>query len=133
MEVALPLRRRWIVLPILVVAMLFAGGRALGSSEAAADLSVVTLFDGERGETLNTWGGGWGIGSMRTFEMQSAHVHSGRFALGAGIGTHSGGRGAAPAMFCLGVRAVEGLLPDTRSGPLCPLGVLCPERRPRPA
>ncbi len=85
MEVALRLRRVWIVLPLTVAAMLLACGRALGS-ETAADLGVVTLFDGERGETLNTWGGGWGVGSMRTIEIQSAHVHSGRFALGAELG-----------------------------------------------
>ena len=91
MDVALRLRGACIVLPLMVAAVLLACGRALGS-ETTADLSVVTLFDGERGETLNTWGGRWGVGSMRAIEIQSAHVHSGRFALGAELGpTQAGG------------------------------------------
>ena len=85
MEVVLRLRRPGIVFLLTVAAMLLASRRALGSG-TVADLSVVASFDGERGETLNTWGGGWGVGSMRAIEIRSAHVHSGHYALGAELG-----------------------------------------------
>ena len=88
MEVQFRLDR--IIFAITLASMLLASRRALGS-ETAADLSVVTLFDGERGETLNAWGGGWGGGSMRGIEIQSAHVHSGHFALGAELGPTQAG------------------------------------------
>jgi hypothetical protein len=47
----------------------------------AADLSVVTLFDAERDELVNNWGGAWGTGNMRDVRLESQWVHSGRRAL----------------------------------------------------
>ena len=47
----------------------------------AADLSVVSLFDAERNELVNNWGGAWGTGNMRDVRLESQWVHSGRRAL----------------------------------------------------
>ena len=47
----------------------------------AADLSVVSLFDAERDELVNNWGGAWGTGNMRDVRLESQWVHSGRRAL----------------------------------------------------
>ena len=47
----------------------------------AADLSVVSLFDAERDELVNNWGGAWGTGNMRDVHLESQWVHSGRRAL----------------------------------------------------
>jgi len=47
----------------------------------SADLATVVLFDGERCEPLNNWGGGWGVGDFRDVRLQSQTVRSGRGAL----------------------------------------------------
>ena len=54
---------------------------ALGSAPAWAvshDLAVVPLFDGQRSEFLNTWGGAWGLGSMQSIRLLPADPQSGR-------------------------------------------------------
>ena len=54
---------------------------ALGSASAWAvshDLAVVPLFDGQRSEFLNTWGGAWGPGSTQGIRLLSADAESGR-------------------------------------------------------
>ena len=42
------------------------------------DLAVVPLFDGQRSEFLNTWGGAWGRGSMQSICLLPADAQSGR-------------------------------------------------------
>ena len=54
---------------------------ALGSAPAWAvshDLAVVPLFDGQRSEFLNTWGGAWGPGSTQSIRLLPADAQSGR-------------------------------------------------------
>lgn len=52
----------------------------------SADLAVIPLFDGERTELINTWGGAWALGTMRSLTLQSECVHNGRHALCAELG-----------------------------------------------
>ena len=52
----------------------------------ATDLSVVSLFDAERDELVNNWGGAWGSGNMRDVRLESQWVHSGRRALSCELG-----------------------------------------------
>ena len=54
---------------------------ALGSAPVWAvsrDLAVVPLFDGQRSEFLNTWGGAWGPGSTQGIRLLPADAQSGR-------------------------------------------------------
>ena len=54
---------------------------ALGSAPVWAvsrDLAVVPLFDGQRSEFLNTWGGAWGPGSTQSIRLLPADAQSGR-------------------------------------------------------
>jgi hypothetical protein len=59
---------------------------AMASRLPAADLSVVSLFDGERDELVNNWGGAWSTGNMRDVRLESRWVHSGRWALSCELG-----------------------------------------------
>jgi len=57
---------------------------ALGSAPVGAvshDLAVVPLFDGQRSEFLNNWGGAWGRGTMQSIRLLPADAQSGRRAL----------------------------------------------------
>ncbi|MGO9115281.1 MAG: hypothetical protein ACLP9L_39210 [Thermoguttaceae bacterium] len=54
---------------------------ALGTAPAWAvshDLAVVPLFDGQRSEFLNTWGGAWGPGSTQSIRLLPDDAQSGR-------------------------------------------------------
>ena len=53
----------------------------------AGDLSVVPLFDGERSDSLNLWGGPFGSGNTVSFFKQSTTVHSGLGAYQAILGS----------------------------------------------
>src|SRR5688500_5649470 len=50
---------------------------AASLSASAGDLSFVPLFDGERADALNLWGGPFTAGSGVSFAKQSAVVRSG--------------------------------------------------------
>lgn len=54
---------------------------ALGNAPPWAvsrDLAVVPLFDGQRSEFLNTWGGSWGPGTTQSIRLLSADAQNGR-------------------------------------------------------
>src|SRR5262245_24038494 len=61
------------------------------SSAAAGDLGIVPLFDGERSDALNLWGGPFLNGSITSFGKQSTVVHSGSGAYQGNLGTISSG------------------------------------------
>jgi hypothetical protein len=67
---------------------------AIAPASKKVDLSVTPLFDGQRSELLNTWGGTWQAGSMQKISIQPAIAHGGRTALTAEIGSLSAGREA---------------------------------------
>ncbi len=57
---------------------------ALGGVPAWAvshDLAVVPLFDGQRSEFLNTWGGAWGRGSAQSIRLLPVDAQTGRHVL----------------------------------------------------
>lgn len=75
---------------ILVAAVLVGCGSSLAIS---ADLSAVSLFDGERNEELlNTWGGVWNVGSARGVAWSSGMAHTGRHALAIELGAVEAGQ-----------------------------------------
>jgi hypothetical protein len=79
----------------LALAVFIAAIAARGSDSVmvrASDLSIIPLFDGERSEPLNTWGGAWGRGTMAQLEIQSQCVHGGRYALAAELGPLGAGQ-----------------------------------------
>lgn len=84
-----PLRRRK-VSPLFALLLLVMC--SICSSLIAADLSVVPLFDAERSELVNNWGGAWNAGTMRSLVAQSECVHSGRRALCLELGPTSAGQ-----------------------------------------
>ncbi|HMP07669.1 MAG TPA: hypothetical protein PJ982_15065, partial [Lacipirellulaceae bacterium] len=53
---------------------------------AAGNMSVVPLFNGERADNLNLWGGPFGAGNIAGFAKQSAVVRSGQAAYQANLG-----------------------------------------------
>lgn len=53
----------------------------------AGDLSLVPLFDGERGDLLNLWGGTFNAGNTSGFTKQATVVHSGSAAYRANLGS----------------------------------------------
>ncbi|RIK72876.1 MAG: hypothetical protein DCC67_18600 [Planctomycetota bacterium] len=55
----------------------------------AGDVSVVPLFDGERSDSLNLWGGPFSRGNITSFTKQAAVVHS-------GVGAYQANLGAVP-------------------------------------
>ncbi len=57
----------------------------------SGDLTVVSLFDGERSDRLNTWGGAFSAGSAESVAVQSRNVHSGDRALEIRLGTLEAG------------------------------------------
>lgn len=67
-------------------------GSANPTSGESTDLAIISLFDGERCELFNTWGGAWGMGSMRDISVQPQCVHSGRRALCVDLGNVEAGQ-----------------------------------------
>jgi hypothetical protein len=65
---------------------------ALTPASNKVDLSVTPLFDGQRTELVNTWGGTWQAGSMQKISVQPASTQRGRTALTAETGSLSAGR-----------------------------------------
>lgn len=59
---------------------------------SAADLATVSLFDAERTELVNNWGGAWGVGNLRDVAVQEQWVHSGRRALRLELGLTQAGQ-----------------------------------------
>src|ERR1044072_4082420 len=53
----------------------------------AGDLGIVPLFDGERSDSLNLWGGLFTTGNIASFAKQSSVVHSGTAAYRANLGS----------------------------------------------
>jgi hypothetical protein len=53
----------------------------------AGDLGFVPLFDGERSDTLNLWGGPFNAGNITAFSKQSAVIRSGSAAYRANLGS----------------------------------------------
>lgn len=76
---------------VVFAATMLAGG-SCPAAEEPANLATISLFDGERRELFNTWGGAWGIGSMRGISVQSQCVHSGRHALCVELGAVEAGQ-----------------------------------------
>jgi hypothetical protein len=67
---------------------------ALGTAPAWAgsgDLAVVPLFDGQRSEFLNTWGGVWGPGSTESIRLVSLDSQIGRHVLCVELGPVAAG------------------------------------------
>ncbi len=75
---------------VFVTTMLMGGSRV--AAEVSTDLARIPLFNGERHESCNTWGGAWGIGNMRDISVQSHCVHSGRRALCVELGEVEAGQ-----------------------------------------
>jgi hypothetical protein len=71
----------------LVVALFFAAAGNLFSQ----DMGIVPLLDGERNDSLNTWGGPLSAGNPGTFTKESAVVHSGFGAYQMNIGSLANG------------------------------------------
>ncbi len=69
-----------------ILLMLTTAGLAL-----AGDLGIVPLFDGERNDSLDLWGGPFGVGSGASFTKQSAVVHSGSNAYDFNVGNITNG------------------------------------------
>src|SRR5262245_23929090 len=61
------------------------------SSAPAGDLGIVPLFDGERSDTLDLWGGPLNAGSGATFTKESGVVHSGTNAYQLNVGSVTSG------------------------------------------
>ncbi|MFO0791585.1 MAG: dockerin type I repeat-containing protein [Pirellulales bacterium] len=57
----------------------------------AGDLNTVPLFNGERNDSLNLWGGPFGVSSGATFTKQSSVVNSGTGAYQFNLGSVAGG------------------------------------------
>lgn len=72
------------VITLLLVASLGHGGGFLPAR--AADLARVPLFDAERSELLNAWGGAWAVGNARSVTIQCDMVHAGARALAVEMG-----------------------------------------------
>src|SRR4051812_3420452 len=70
---------------------LFVFGAFLAVPAPAGDLSVVPLFNGERSDMINLWGGPFGLGSGATFAKQSAVVNTGNAAYQLNVGTINSG------------------------------------------
>lgn len=70
---------RW--LPMLAVLATLTGGSAV-----ASDLATTVLFDGERNETLNNWGGGWGRDGAECVVVPSKLARAGQGALEVRLG-----------------------------------------------
>jgi hypothetical protein len=58
---------------------------------SAGDLGIVPLFDGERNDSLDLWGGPLSAGSGATFAKESAAVHSGSAAYQLSVGNIASG------------------------------------------
>ena len=54
---------------------------------SAGDLGIVPLFDGERNDSLNLWGGPFTAGNITSFAKESSVVHSGTGAYQANLGS----------------------------------------------
>jgi hypothetical protein len=59
----------------------------LTAAAVAGDLGLVPLFDGERADALNTWGGPFNAGTIASFAKQSTIVRSGAGAYRANLGS----------------------------------------------
>jgi len=70
-------------------------------------MTTIPLFDGERGELLNTWGGAWGVGTSERIALDARSVHSGRKALSIEFGTVP-----ACSVSCFGLWTDAGASPD---------------------
>jgi len=82
---------RMICLSTLLLAMLLVGVVAPYAAPAA-DLSAVALFDGERGELINNWGGAWSQGDLRQVRLVTKPAKSGGHALSLQFGPTAAGQ-----------------------------------------
>ena len=60
---------------------------AFGGNLTAGDLGLVPLFDGERSDNLNLWGGPFNSGNITSFTKQSSVVRTGTSAYQANLGS----------------------------------------------
>jgi hypothetical protein len=76
---------RTVAIGALWLAVIIAGNIGAG------DLSIVPFFDGERSDSLNLWGGPFGVASGASFSKQSTVVHSGTSAYQLNVGSIGSG------------------------------------------
>ncbi len=70
--------------PLRILTLLLSTVLACGQSAAsagAADLAIVSLYDGRQNEALNTWGGAWRAGDAKHTNLKFAATPSGKRAL----------------------------------------------------
>lgn len=70
----------------IFMTMLFVS-QSVFAGDDSLNLAAVPLFDGKRSELLNTWGGAWGIGNLKSIGLQKADALTGRRALSIELGS----------------------------------------------
>ena len=80
------------LVPPMAVAM--AGLCAMTYASEKIDFSVASLFDAQRNELVNTWGGTWQAGSMQRLSIRTAKIRGERLALAAELGPLGAGEEA---------------------------------------
>lgn len=84
-------RKRFGFVLVLAASALLGVISACAPETRAGDLSVVPLFDGERADSLNLWGGIFNSGNTSGFTKQSSIAHSGVAAYRANLGSIANG------------------------------------------